>query len=270
MTEEIAEQLKKNREYMGQLLERNIIGSILYNMYRLVDTVATESMEEIERLQAENKHLNGIVLSCTADNERLRRLLADGMRQPAPVSNQTKFIDLELALLRMWSDAGIKEIYKYKNRIKIYKREGLCRFELFYDLSHAMFTDVEDTANGDDLYADDCKASVEMLIKRREIYGTPPLSAIKQGDKDLLTAKEEIARINCDYYADKQRFHKQARELEEAKGQANKLREAIETAINEKAAWGDPGNALDVVTRYLADVLDSLYPKEEDRGKTNL
>lgn len=75
MTEEIAEQLKKNREYMGQLLERNIIGSILYNMYRLVDTIATESMEEIERLQAENKHLNGIVSSCTADNERLRRLL---------------------------------------------------------------------------------------------------------------------------------------------------------------------------------------------------
>lgn len=83
-------------------------------------------------------------------------------------------------------------------------------------------------------------------------------------------ANEEIARIKCDYYTAKQRFHKQARELEEANRQANKLREAIETAINEKAAWGDPGNALDVVTRYLADTLDSLYPKEEDRGKTNL
>lgn len=167
MTEEIAEQLKKNREYMGQLLERNIIGSILYNMYRLVDTVATESIEEIERLQAVNNHLNGIVLSCTADNERFRRSLADGMRQPAPVSNQAQFIDLELALLRMWSDAGIKEIYKYKNRIKIYKREGLGRFELFYDLSQAMFTDVEDTANGDDLYAEEYKVSVDMLIKNR-------------------------------------------------------------------------------------------------------
>lgn len=76
MTEQITEQLKKNREYMGQLLDRNIIGSILYNMYRLVDTVATESLEEIERLQAKNEHLNGIVSSCTADNERLRRLLA--------------------------------------------------------------------------------------------------------------------------------------------------------------------------------------------------
>ncbi|HAF97526.1 MAG TPA: hypothetical protein DCK78_04275 [Paenibacillus lactis] len=89
------------------------------------------------------------------------------MRQPAPVSNQAKFIDLELALLRMWSDAGIKEIYKYKNRIKIYKREGLGRFELFYDLSQAMFTDVEDTANGDDLYAEEYKVSVDMLIKNR-------------------------------------------------------------------------------------------------------
>lgn len=37
---ELKDQLQKNREYMGQLLERNIIGSILYNMYRLVDTVA--------------------------------------------------------------------------------------------------------------------------------------------------------------------------------------------------------------------------------------
>ncbi|MFE9279369.1 hypothetical protein ACPC37_34700 [Streptomyces griseoincarnatus] len=78
-------------------------------------------------------------------------------------------------------------------------------------------------------------------------------------------AQEEIARINCDYYADKQRFVVQRRELEESKTREQKLREAIETAINEKAAWGDPGNALDVVTRYLADTLASLYPKEETK-----
>jgi len=55
------------------------------------------------------------------------------------------------------------------------------------------------------------------------------------------------------------------RELNESKENEHKMRVAIETAINEKAAWGDPGNALDVVTRYLADVLDSLYPKEETK-----
>ncbi|MEK3784730.1 hypothetical protein [Paenibacillus sp. FSL R5-0810] len=41
-------------------------------------------MEEIDRLKAENEHLNGIVSSCTADNERLRRLLADGEQQSNP------------------------------------------------------------------------------------------------------------------------------------------------------------------------------------------
>lgn len=41
-----------------------------------------------------------------------------------------------------------------------------------------------------------------------------------------------------------------------------KLREAIETAIKEKAVWGDAGNALDVVVRYLGDILASLYPEE--------
>lgn len=51
-------------------------------------------------------------------------------------------------------------------------------------------------------------------------------------------------------------------QLHESKDKEDKLKQAIETAINEKAVWGDPGNALDVVTRYLADTLASLYPKE--------
>ncbi|WP_374718339.1 hypothetical protein [Neobacillus sp.] len=44
-----------------------------------------------------------------------------------------------------------------------------------------------------------------------------------------------------------------------------KLREAIETAIKEKAVWGDAGNALDVVVRYLGDTLAALYPEEGDK-----
>ncbi|MEK5060988.1 MULTISPECIES: hypothetical protein [unclassified Paenibacillus] len=78
--------------------------------------------------------------------------------------------ELEILLLKMWEDFGIEYIYKYKNRIKVYRREGLVSYELFCDLTcGTMFTDVEDTANGDDLYAEDCKVSVKVLIERRYV-----------------------------------------------------------------------------------------------------
>lgn len=96
-------------------------------------------------------------------------------------------------------------------------------------------------------------------------YLNPVLDALFYWLEQYRVSQEEIAKINIDYYADKQRFVVQRRELEESKASEKKLREAIETAINEKAAWGDPGNALDVVTRYLADTLASLYPKEETK-----
>lgn len=97
------------------------------------------------------------------------------------MNNQVKLIDLELQLLKMWSNAGVEEIYKYKNRIKEFRRPGLTRFELFYDLtSGTMFKDVKDTANGDELYAEDCKVSVESLIKNREM--SHPVPTIKPGD----------------------------------------------------------------------------------------
>ncbi|WP_186332825.1 hypothetical protein MKY82_22145 [Paenibacillus sp. FSL W7-1279] len=152
---------------------------------------------------------------------------------------QEKLIDLELALLKMWAATGIKEIYKYKNRIKIYKREGLSRFELFYDLSHSMFTDVEDTANGDDLYAEECKVSVEVLIKRREISGTPPAPTIKLGDKELLTAQEEIARINSKYYADRQRFHDRGRQLAHFQSSLDWLKQRFEEEWNFELGIGE-------------------------------
>lgn len=211
--------------------------------------------------------------------------------------NQEKLIDLELALLRMWAHVGIKEIYKYKNRIKIYKREGLGRFELFYDLSHAMFTDVEDTANGDDLFAEDCKASIEMLIKRRERSRTPPLPTIKPGDRELQKdmewaqiisdageykawtepliywlqqyealekehayAKqqaimwndkavaekerankllEEIARINSEYYADRQRFYDRGRQLARFQASLDWLKQRFEEEWNFELGIGE-------------------------------
>jgi hypothetical protein len=65
--------------------------------------------------------------------------------------------ELELLLLKMWAEFGIEYIYKYKNRIHVYKREGLIRYELFCDLTYRMFTDVEDTANGNELYPEECR-----------------------------------------------------------------------------------------------------------------
>ena len=44
-----------------------------------------------------------------------------------------------------------------------------------------------------------------------------------------------------------------------------KLKEAIEAAINEKAQWGDAGNALDVIVRYLSETLSELYPAVMDK-----
>ncbi|AJS61594.1 hypothetical protein UB51_16845 [Paenibacillus sp. IHBB 10380] len=77
--------------------------------------------------------------------------------------------ELELLLLKMWAEFGIEYIYKYKNRIKVFKREGLVSYELFCDLTYRMFTDVEDIANDDDLYPEDCKVSVTSLIESRSV-----------------------------------------------------------------------------------------------------
>lgn len=75
---------------------------------------------------------------------------------------------------------------------------------------------------------------------------------------DIRIANEEIAKINCDYYADKQRFVVQRRELEESKAREKKLREAMEETINEALTLED-------AITFLNDVLASLYPKEETK-----
>jgi hypothetical protein len=74
--------------------------------------------------------------------------------------------ELELLLLKMWAYSGIKEIYKYKNRIKAF-REPLTNIELFYDLTCHLFKDVEDIANHKDSSPDEYKVSIESLIKSR-------------------------------------------------------------------------------------------------------
>ncbi|MEK4790462.1 hypothetical protein [Bacillus sp. FSL K6-2971] len=76
--------------------------------------------------------------------------------------------DLELSLLKMWNRYEIKDIYKYKNRIKAFRGENLANFELFNDLTHVMFKDIEDIANHRDSIAEDHKASIAMLIRNRE------------------------------------------------------------------------------------------------------
>ncbi|ADO59567.1 hypothetical protein [Paenibacillus polymyxa] len=74
--------------------------------------------------------------------------------------------ELELMLLNMWSECGIEEIYKYKNRIKAFK-EPLLNIELFYDLTYRLFSDVEDIANHEDSCPKNYKLSVNALIQSR-------------------------------------------------------------------------------------------------------
>lgn len=78
-------------------------------------------------------------------------------------------------------------------------------------------------------------------------------NAVNRGEyQSLLDKHTAMTKV---YRVEKERADQaEAREL--------KLKEAIEVAINEKAQWGDAGNALDVVVRYLSDTLSILYPKE--------
>ncbi|PAD72848.1 hypothetical protein [Paenibacillus campinasensis] len=78
-----------------------------------------------------------------------------------------------------------------------------------------------------------------------------------------LEATEGLTRAETKR-ADSWREHgrKLSIDLQYAEAREQKLKEAIETVINEKEAWRDSGNALDVVTRYLKDTLNSLYPKK--------
>jgi hypothetical protein len=75
--------------------------------------------------------------------------------------------ELELSLLKMWAESGIKEIYKYKNRIIAF-RESLTNIELFNDLTCQAFKDVEDIANHKHSIPEEFKVSIESLIQNRD------------------------------------------------------------------------------------------------------
>ena len=106
--------------------------------------------------------------------------------------------DIELALLKMWVQNGIEEIYKYKNRINWYRREGLARIELFNDLTFGMFADLEDTASRNDAYVEDCKVRVEDLIMKRQALSPsgehpgPSMNVDHQRITDLYKAWNEM------------------------------------------------------------------------------
>ncbi|RAW18522.1 hypothetical protein DC345_04925 [Paenibacillus taichungensis] len=69
----------------------------------------------------------------------------------------------------MWHAQGIKEIYKYKHRIKIYRRDGLEGYDLFNDITCGhLLKDVEDTANYQDATAEDFKVRVDVLLAERK------------------------------------------------------------------------------------------------------
>ena len=103
-------------------------------------------------------------------------------------------------------------------------------------------------------HCDSC-AHLEMELKQHK---TVRKSYLEENKK----LKEEIARINCDYYADKQRFVVQRRELEEAKERADKAEEREKVL---KHAFIVMLGYVPKTARVALDfdeVLASLYPKE--------
>lgn len=105
-------------------------------------------------------------------------------------------------------------------------------------------------------------------LAENTIFDTENIKAQKDWLINQLTAaKEEIARINCDYYADKQRFVVQRRELEESKAREKKLRSAIQTvlemeSLNIEQMETDPKGVYNAAMWFLSGIMDSLYPKE--------
>ncbi|MEW8986853.1 MAG: hypothetical protein AB2401_07615 [Bacillus sp. (in: firmicutes)] len=108
----------------------------------------------------------------------------------------------------------------------------------------------------------DCEndLTAEFIIESRQALPCW-LKEAKELQAKLSTAKEELVKINCDYYADKQRFVVQRRELEESKAREQKLREGIEEALRDATKWENPYE----VCNDIQKLLDSLYPKEETK-----
>lgn len=82
---------------------------------------------------------------------------------------------------------------------------------------------------------------------------------------DIRITNEELAKINCDYYADKQRFVVQRRELEDTTRREQKLKEALEHCIKEFPQWDSKEIAGTLMVDYMNNILSILYPKEETK-----
>ena len=75
--------------------------------------------------------------------------------------------ELEMALLKMWAENGVEEVYKYKHRVMEY-RKPLTNIELFNDITCGkVFADIKDKANYSNATSEDCKISIETLIQNR-------------------------------------------------------------------------------------------------------
>lgn len=93
------------------------------------------AIQELQDYKAKRGENLGEMLDARAEADRLREKL-----------EEVKNTSLERSLLEMWHTQGIKEIYKYKHRIIVYRREGLTGYELFTDLTCGhLFREVKDT-----------------------------------------------------------------------------------------------------------------------------
>lgn len=78
--------------------------------------------------------------------------------------------DLELTLLLIWKEEGIEEIYKYKNRIKIFfGNPGRVHIELMYDVTHLLFRELKDIASHKDMEPEEGKLKIDDMITKRTL-----------------------------------------------------------------------------------------------------
>jgi hypothetical protein len=100
--------------------------------------------------------------------------------------------EMELALLKHWAIGGVKEVFKYKNRI-MWFREPHPSIDMFNDLTHLMFNDVVDIASlKGNAHPEEHKVNVESLIKSREaLVEQQPYTylseVMKEADKEFMS-----------------------------------------------------------------------------------
>lgn len=104
-------------------------------------------------------------------------LLEYGPRDVMKQNDKIPMAEAELSLLKMWKSSGIKSVYKYKGRIREFRKGSSDNDSIYdissfllYDLSGVMFANVEDIANGNhkNFRLEDFAVRLEDILREQE------------------------------------------------------------------------------------------------------